>query len=103
MKRRKIKPKPISEDEFKQIKDREWAPVELDEDALPEWMKGIPKEQRERVFASGSNIGNFDIELGGEHVGGFLVFRDATEHKEPYDWNKDKYLVIRDPKNDNAL
>jgi len=101
--RRVVRPKPITTEEFEPIKQRDWRPVELDYSVLPEWMKKIPVEQRLRVFASGSSIGNFNINLGGEHVGGILVFRDATDHEEPYDWNKDKYLIIRDLHNDNAL
>lgn len=72
-------------------------------DTLPIWMKTVPQAQRVHVYASGSFLGEYDKQYEGHKVGGMDVFRDATGHREGVNWNKDHYVIIRNPKNGDAL
>ena len=103
MSKRKLRPKRITEEEFEWIRKREWKPVKLTDDTLLNWMKPIPKKARCHVYASGSSFGTFDEEYEGIKVGGVDVFRDAKNHREPVDWNKDHYVIIENKKDDGAL
>lgn len=93
----------MAETEFRPIMKREWRPVELTYDTLPSWMKTVPKAQRAHVYASGSFLGEFNEQYGGPELGGVDVFRDARNHPEQVNWNKDHYVIIRNPKNGDAL
>lgn len=100
---RKLRPKTISKQEFQSIMKRNWVPVELTFDALPGWMKGIPESQRAYVYASGSSIGVADPKQATAIVGGVDVFRDGKGHGDPVNWNKDHYIIVKDPNNDEYL
>jgi len=103
MSKRKLRPKRITEEEFQPIMEREWQPVKLTDDTLPSRLRSIPEDQRCHAYASGSCSGNYNQQYEGYKVGGVDIFRDARSHREPVDWNKDHYVIIRDLKNDNAL
>jgi hypothetical protein len=36
-------------------------------------------------------------------MGGIDVFRDSRNHPEPVDWNKDHYVIVKNPTNEDAL
>jgi len=102
-----IKRKYITEEEFRPIMQKKWLPVELLYDTLPCWMKKVPESQRCHVYASGSSVGISSKQFEGYEVGGFDVFRDARNHPEhtryQVNWNKDHYVVIRDPEKNDML
>ena len=100
---KKLRPKPITEAEFRLIKERKWQPVELSYDILPKWMKEIPVPQRVHVYASGGFKREFNQRYGGYEVGGMDVFRNARGHPEQVNWNKDHYVIIRNPKTNDSL
>jgi hypothetical protein len=100
------RPKPITEEEFRPLMERNWQPVELAYGALPTWMKAIPESQRIHVYGSGSPLGDYSEKYHGSAVGGMDVFRDSRSHPESaygMDWNKDHYVIIRDTINNGAL
>jgi len=44
-----------------------------------------------------------DPQYGKNKVGGMDLFRNAKNHSESVDWNKDHYVIIRDPKRNDEL
>lgn len=93
----KIKKMPL--DQYQEVLGREWLPVQLFEDAIPDWAKTIPKEILGAIFASGtrsvSGIASYQSQLipSGELIGGFDVYRKAPD--DPVEFNKDWYAVVR--------
>ena len=100
---KKLRPKPITKAEFRLIKERNWQSVKLTYDSLPEWMKAIPVPQRAHVYASGGSKIKFNERYEGYEVGGMDVFRDAKDHPEPVNWNKDHYVIISNPETNDSL
>lgn len=99
--------KKISRALFEVVMDRHWTPVELVEDALPEFAKAVPSEVRFRVLASGEYnaavVRNYTSKLipAGELVGGVDVYRNAPD--DPVALNKDWYAVVRSPHDPTML
>ena len=77
-----------------------WSPVELESDAIPDWLKNMPSDAMHSVYASGTSAGGgsdySDVSIGtGQLIGGIDVYRNAPE--DPYDLNKDRYAVVVPP------
>jgi len=100
---RRLRPKSITEAEFRPLKERNWRPVELAYNALPTWMKAIPERQRVHVYGSGSPLGEYGEQYQETVMGGLDVFRDSRNHQEGVNWNIDHYVIIRDTVNGGAL
>ena len=100
--------KQMTKDEFIEVAERQWVPVKLVGDARPNWMRRIPEEKLELVLISGSFIDPRIIEANGITysgvVGGMDVYRyDEKDVDKGYPFNKDHYIVFRDPENNDAL
>ena len=93
----------MTPDEFQNIQDRKWEPVCLHESSLPKWMRSLHEETNCHIFASGSKIGGMEQKNHKYVIGGIEVYRDATEHPEPEDWNRDYYIVVKEHKTDDLL
>lgn len=103
-----MKIKQMRKAEFAKIAERQWVPVLLIGDGRPDWMKGIPEGKLETVLASGTFIDPRIVEHGGITyrcvVGGIDIYRqDAKDVEKGYPINKDHYIIVLDPKNDDAL
>lgn len=103
-----MKKKQMSKSEFAKIAERQWVPLLLIGDGRPDWMKGIPEEKLEMVLISGAFIDPRVVEHDGVTysgvVGGMDIYRQDTKDIEKgYPINKDHYIIVLDPKNDNAL
>jgi hypothetical protein len=104
MSKKRLRIKYITEKEFELIKRREWSPVELTYNTLPNWVKSIPEDKRRHVYASGSGLKKLNHQYAEcKVVGGIDIFRNAKSEIEPVDWNKDHYVIIRTSENDDAL
>ena len=91
--------------QFIEVMKREWTPVRLVGDAIPEWLRGIPCDIMHSVYASGTLLS--DVPYSGTPVpsglliGGIDVYRNAPD--DPVDLNKDWYPVITLPETDSML
>lgn len=79
--------KTMARDEFKEVQDRDWTPVELVGDAVPDFLSRVPRDVAFRFLASGENNAGAD----GAIVGGIDVYRHAPD--DPVALNKDWYAV----------
>ena len=103
-----MKKKQMSKSEFAKIAERRWVSVLLIGDGRPDWMKGIPDDKLDTVLASGTFIDPRIVEHDGVTysgvVGGMDIYRsDQNDIAKGYPINKDHYIIVLDPKNDNAL
>ena len=94
--------------EFAKVAERKWVAVLLIGDGRPDWMKGIPEEKLDKVLISGAFIDPRIVEHDGITysgvVGGMDIYRqDANDIDKGYPINKDHYIIVLDPHNDNAL
>ena len=100
--------KQMTKDEFIQVVDREWVPVVLIDNARPDWMKNIPEDTVDLVLASGTFIDERTIKAHGITysgvVGGIDIFRsDEKDVDIGFPFNKDHYIVMRHPHQDELL
>ena len=97
--------KKISPELFKEIADRNWLPVELMGDALPDFVQAIPANVRYRILASGeaNSWARYASESipSGRLVGGIDVYRNAPD--DPVAYNKDWYALVRSPADSCAI
>lgn len=99
--------KVMPENQFEAVRERNWVPVELVGEALPDWAKRIPKTIIHRVMASGGMMTSGVQYHGGAVVpsemliGGIDVYRYAPD--DPVELNKDWYAVVVDPQRDDML
>lgn len=97
--------KKISSDQFREIQSRQWHPVRIEGDAIPDFLKGIPSEKIHSIVASGTCLHSMAYEdniiPSGQLVGGIDVYRNAPE--DPVELNKDWYAVIKVPDTDSML
>jgi len=103
-----MKKKQMSKEEFAKIAERQWIPVMLIDAGRPDWMKNIPEDKTEFILASGTFIDPRLVELKGITysgvVGGMDVYRyDENDVSKGYPYNKDHYIIVLDPSNDDAL
>jgi hypothetical protein len=102
---RKKRAKKMPEAEFKEVMKREWAPVQLIDGAIPEWMAGIPEDLIDKVMASGTNMPDLSYSTqtvpSGQLIGGIDVYRNAPD--DPVDLNKDWYAVVKNTETDAML
>src|SRR5215208_2417438 len=104
----KMRKKQMTKAEFKKVADRQWVPARLIGNGRPNWMRNIPAEKTEYILASGTFIDPRIVELNGITysgvIGGMDVYRhDENDVSKGYPINKDHYIIILDPKEDNAL
>jgi hypothetical protein len=57
--------KTMSKDEFKEVQDRDWRPVELVGDAVPDFLARVPRDIAFRFLASGESNAATDGALVG--------------------------------------
>lgn len=103
-----MKMKRMPRSEFDKIAERQWVPVMLSGEGKPDWMKGIPEEKVEFILASGTYINPIWAELNGttyeNAIGGIDVYRhDEKDVAKGFPVNKDHYILVVDPDEDNAL
>lgn len=103
-----MKKKRMSKTEFAKIAERQWVPVLLTGEGRPDWMKGIPGEKLDMVLISGAFIDPRVVEHDGVTysgvVGGMDIYRqDKKDREKGHPINKDHYIIVLDPTNDNAL
>jgi len=94
--------------EFDKIADRSWVPVLLSGEGKPNWIRGIPDDKLEFIVASGAYIDPRIVESDGITysgvIGGMDVYRyDQEDESRGYPINKDHYILVIDPEEDNAL
>ena len=97
-----MKRKSMTKAEFDEIMKKDLVPIEVLSADRPNWAKGIPDEKLFAVFASGSADTPATLQNVPNQVGGFDIFRNA----EPIDrvnYNRDHYMVVLDPSNENQL
>lgn len=97
--------KRMPEEQFLKITERDWNPVGLVGDAVPSWLRGIPADKLNSIYASG---GKFEgLPHGDERIpskeiiGGIDVYRNAPD--DSVELNKDWYAVIVDQDNEGML
>ena len=100
--------KQMTKEEFVEVAERSWVPVQLVGDAKPNWMRGIPDDKLELVLISGSFIDPRIIEANGITysgvVGGMDLYRyDEKDVDIGFPFNKDHYVIFHNPENDDAL
>lgn len=99
--------KKISVEQFEKIGQREWRPIEVVGDAVPDFLQGIPEERLHRIVASGTLCKCNGLVYSGEVlpsgllVGGIDVYRNAPD--DPVELNKDWYAVIQISETDTIL
>lgn len=98
----------MSRIEFERIAERNWVPLQLAGDTKPDWMANIPTEITPRVMASGCFIDPRIVECEGITysgvIGGLDIFRcDHKDLEKGYPINKDHYIIVIDPQNENTL
>ena len=97
--------KKMPREEFEEVMQREWHPVELTGDAIPTFLQGIPEERLHKIVASGVPVSGMvyksEIIPSGNLIGGIDVYRNAPD--DPVELNKDWYAVIRVPHTDTLL
>jgi len=97
--------KKMPREQFKVVLQREWIPVKLVGDALPDWAKGISEKVLHSVIASGTKTSGLPYRSAtipsGRLVGGLDVYRYAPD--DPVELNKDWYAVVVVPHQDNTL
>jgi len=102
-----MKLKQMALQEFDEVRKRNWAPVQLVEDAIPKWARGIPEDVLHEVYASGvQNIPSapeYSSTLipSGRMIGGIDIYRHAPD--DPVKFNKDWYAVVEDPEDPTTL
>lgn len=79
--------KTMPKDEFSEVQDRDWRPVELTGEAVPRCLSGIPRNVVYRFLASGQH----NCATEGALVGGMDVYRHSPD--DPVALNKDWYAV----------
>ena len=91
--------------QFEEVLQRNWAPVQLVGDAVPDWLRGIPSSLVHSIYASGSVINGFSYSnnqiSSGSLIGGIDVYRYSPD--DPVNLNKDWYAVVSIPKSDSLL
>lgn len=97
--------KMISMEQFKEVMDRNWVPVELVGDALPDFAAGIPAERLHSFLASGqyqcSVAYKSTMIPSGHLIGGIDVYRNAPD--DPVALNKDWYAVVSSDQDDTMF
>ncbi len=102
-KRKRIKRMPL--EEFEEVMQRNWSPVKLEGDAIPSWLRGIPRDVVYSIYASGVALPGIPLSdpsiPSGSLIGGIDVYRKAPD--DPSDLNKDWYPVITVPSLESML
>ena len=103
-----MKTKQMDKVEFAKVANRDWARAKLVGYGRPLWMKNIPDEIVEFVLASGTFVDPRLVEFNGTTysgaIGGIDVYRyDQDDLSKGYPYNKDHYIIVLDPSNNDAL
>jgi len=95
----------MPQDQFTDVMDRSWAPVKLEGEAIPDWLKSIPSPLVHSVYASGTHPPGLQYSdsaiSSAELLGSIEVYRKAPD--DPVDLNRDWYPVIRFSSSDTML
>lgn len=98
-----VKKMPMSQ--FMAVMRRNWVPVELCGEAVPDWARNIPSEISHSIMASGTIFGGAPYSSeqipSGELIGGIDVYRKSPD--DPVELNKDWYAVVVVPGTDGML
>lgn len=97
--KKKKRIKLMDNNEFLNVMARNWERKELAGNAVPNFITGLVREKKNRIYASGTTgleAGKYNSNFQRWVVGGLKVFRDATQEPEPYNWNADDYLIWSD-------
>lgn len=100
--------KQMSVAEFTAVAQGNWVPYNVTEAPRPEWTRNIPEERVSLILASGSWIPAQVVNDYGrtfsEVIGGIDLYRsDEQDAAKGYKYNKDHYIVMRHPTNDERL
>lgn len=100
----KLKLMPVLE--FEEVMTLNWSRVRLASEALPSWMKSIPKSVMVETLASGTGVAsaqNYSSEQipSGKLIGGIDVYRHAPD--DPVPFNKDWYAIVVHPDDPTML
>lgn len=97
--------KAIPRAQFEPVLQREWRPIELVGDAVPDFARAIPRDAGLRFLASGeANAAEFYRSpriASGTRVGGIDIYRPSPD--DPVRFNKDWYAVIASPADPDTL
>ena len=97
--------KKMPRDQFEEVMGRDWSPVKLEGEAIPEWLRNIPSSVVHSVYASGTRIPELnysDSEISsGLLIGNIEVYRNAPD--DPVELNRDWYSVIAFESSDTML
>ncbi len=74
--------------EFEAIRQRNWSPVKLEGEAIPQWMEGLPSTLVHSVYASGSPI------LGLSYSDSHVASADLTSSMEVYRYSPDDPVAL---------
>jgi hypothetical protein len=89
--------KKMPEDQFNDIRELNWIPVQLTDGVIPTFLKRIPSDKLHSDYASGGPYTDMVYSGGaipaGELIGGIDVYRNSPD--DPVALNKDWYAVIR--------
>jgi hypothetical protein len=100
-----MKVKRMPYEQFYQVMDREWVPVQLMGTAIPEFLQNIPKELVHSVYGSATfmpTTAYSDPRIpSGNLLGGIDVYRHAPD--DPVELNKDWYAVVTIPNGESML
>ena len=95
----------MPQQKFAEVMKREWAPVKLVGEAVPEWLKGIPTGVVHSIYASGTQLPGISYSntavSAASLIGGIHVYRNAPD--DPVELNKDWYAVVAIPNSDSML
>jgi hypothetical protein len=95
----------MSLNQFSDVLKRNWVPVQLVGNAVPDWLTGIPSSLLHSLYASGSVINGFSYSTNqipsGSLIGGIDVYRHSPD--DPVSLNKDWYAVVSIPNTDSML
>ena len=92
--------------EFEAVMKRNWTPVKLVGDALPSWMKNIPKSVMVETLASGTGVNSSPLYSSrqipsGQLIGGMDIYRHSPD--DPVPFNKDWYAIVAHPEDPTVL
>jgi hypothetical protein len=95
----------MTKDEFSLVLAKNWAPIEIKNEAVPKFLSNIPKVKVISMFGSGSLSSHNpcdDCNKDRGQIGGIDVYRVA-ETEDGVKINKDWYAIFEDPNDSNTL
>ena len=91
--------------EIEAVMQRNWSPVELEGEAIPQWMEGLPSTLVHSVYASRSPIPGLSYSdsdvVSADLMGSIEVYRYSPD--DPVALNRDWYPIITFGSSDSML